>query len=110
MNVSKLTAIGVAAAAALAAAGCSYAPPPSSDMKTPATGGGMMGSCMSMSRNDMMKNQGCADMMKKMNMSEADMSKMMSCMKMPQEDMMKDQACAAMMEKHSAMMKMDTSH
>ena len=109
MNVSKLAALGVAAAA-LAAAGCTYAPPPSSDMKMPAMGRGMMSSCMSMSHDDMMKNQGCVDMMKKMNMSEADMSKMMSCMKMPHDAMMKDQDCAAMMEKHSAMMKMDMSH
>lgn len=109
MNVSKLAALGVAAAA-LAFAGCVNAPPSSSDMKMPAAGGGMMSSCMSMSHDDMMKNQGCADMMKKMNMSEADMSKMMSCMKMPHETMMKDQDCAAMMAKHSAMMKMDMSH
>ncbi len=109
MSVRKLTALG-AAVAALAAAGCAYAPAPSSEMKMSGAEGGMMHSCMSMSHDDMMKNQGCADMMKKMNMSEADMSKMMSCMKMQKDAMMKDQDCAAMMEKHSAMMKMDMPH
>lgn len=109
MNLSKLPALGVAVAA-LAAAGCANAPPAQSGAKMPAAGGEMMSSCMSMSHDDMMKNQGCADMMKKMNMSEAEMSQMMSCMKMPHEAMMKDQLCAAMMEKHSDMMKMNMPH
>ncbi len=109
MSVSKLATLGVAVAA-LAGAGCAYAPPSTSSMKTPAAGAGMMSSCMAMSHDEMMKNQGCADMMKKMNMSDAEMSKMMSCMKMPHETMMKDQDCAAMMAKHSAMMKMDMPH
>lgn len=110
MKLSKFRALG-AAVAALAAAGCANAPPPAqSGANMSAAGGGMMNSCMSMSHDDMMKNQGCADMMKKMNMSEAEMSQMMSCMKMPHEAMMKDQPCAAMMEKHSAMMKMNMPH
>lgn len=109
MSVSKLAALG-AAVAALSAAGCANVPAPSSEMKMSGAEGAMMHSCMSMSHDDMMKNEGCTDMMKKMNMSEADMSKMMSCMKMPHETMMKDQDCAAMMAKHSAMMKMDMPH
>ena len=109
MNVSKLAALGVAALA-LAAAGCAQAPPPASDMKMSGAEGGMMHSCMSMSHDDMMKNQGCADMMKKMNVSETDMTKMMSCKKVSHEAMMKDPDCSAMMEKHSGMMKMDMPH
>jgi hypothetical protein len=106
MTFSKLAALGVAVAA-LAAAGCANTTPSASAMTMSAADEKMMGSCMSMAQDDMMKNQDCAAMMKKMNMTESDMQKMMSCMKMPRDAMMKDQNCMAMMEKHPGMMKMD---
>jgi len=107
---SKLAALGLAAFAVAAGAGCALTPTAPSDMKMSASDEKMMSSCMSMSQDDMMKNSGCTGMMKKMNMTESDMQKMMSCQKMSRDAMMKDQDCVSMMKMHPDMMKMSVSH
>jgi hypothetical protein len=105
MKSSKLAMFGIAAVA-LVGAGCAHTTAPSSGMKMSAADEMMMGSCMSMSHDDMMKNAGCTGMMKKMNMTESEMQKMMSCKKMSPDAMMKDQDCTSMMKMHPDMMKM----
>ena len=69
----------------------------------------MMGSCMGMASDAMMKDTGCMDVMKRMNMSSGDMTMMKSCMAMAKDAMTKDTSCSAMMKAHPAMMGMGTA-
>lgn len=106
MKISKLAAFGVASIA-LASAGCVSNTKAPADMKMTASDQTMLGSCMSMSRDDMMKSTSCKGMMTKMNMTQADMQTMMACHKMPQDVMMKDMDCVSMKKMHPDMMKME---
>ena len=107
MKLSKLALFSIAAIA-LASTGCAsmQATHSESDMKMSASDDKVMGSCMSMSHDDMMKNKDCMGMMKKMSMTGSDMQMMSSCKKMPADAMTKDQGCMSMMKMHPEMMKM----
>jgi hypothetical protein len=65
-----------------------------------------MNSCMGMSHDMMMKDMKCMNMMKKMNMSDADMAMMAKCHGMSHDMMMKDTKCMDMMKMHPDMMAM----
>jgi len=106
MKSVKSSAFGVAAIA-LAGAGCVYTPHAPSSMNMSASVEKKMGTCTSMSHDDMMKNMGCTDMMARMKMSEADMQKMMSCNKLSRDAMLNDERCVSLMKTHSDMMKMN---
>ena len=56
--------------------------------------------CAAMTEDAMTADPTCAAMMKKMDMSSADMKMAKSCMAMSDDAMMKDQGCATMMKAH----------
>jgi hypothetical protein len=96
----------VATLIALAGAGCTSMPGAQPAMQMSASDQKMMGSCMGMSSEDMIKNSTCTEMMTKMKMSASDMQAMIACRKMDRAAMAKDEGCMSMMKMHPDMMKM----
>ena len=102
MKSLKFAALGLAMA--FAATGCASTMYGSNMASHPmsATDSRLMSSCMAMSQTDRMGNSECMGLMRRMNMSNADMTTMASCHAMSHEDMMRNQDCARLMRMHFA--------
>jgi hypothetical protein len=101
MMATKLAAVGLAMA--MFAGGAASAQP-DQPIKVTTADRRMINSCLAMSHERMMKNDGCLLMMQKMKVTGDEMTVIASCAAMSKEAMEKDKACIAVNAAHPGMM------